>query len=76
MVRVLTQEKHLIELCINMSPTVKLFKKKNLGFSLMRIAFTCSPFLFPFFFFFLRLTIFFFSKKKLFLGLKIQWLIS
>lgn len=74
MVRVLTQEKHLIELCIKMSPTVKLFKK-NLGFSLMRIAFTCSPSLFPFFFF-LRLTIFFFSKKKLFLGLKIQWLIS
>lgn len=75
MVRVLTQEKHLIELCINTSPTVKLLKKKNLGFSLMRIAFTCSPSLFPFFFF-LRLTIFFFSKKKLFLGLKIQWLIS
>ena len=75
MVRVLTQEKHLIELCINMSPTVKLLKKKNLGFSLMRIAFTCSPSLFPFFFF-SRLTIFFFSKKKLFLGLKIQWLIS
>lgn len=75
MVRVLTQEKHLIELCIKMSPTVKLLKKKNLGFSLMRIAFTCSPSLFPFFFF-LRLTIFFFSKKKLFLGLKIQWLIS
>lgn len=74
MVRVLIQEKHLIELCIKMSPTVKLLKK-NLGFSLMRIAFTCSPSLFPFFFF-LRLTIFFFSKKKLFLGLKIQWLIS
>ena len=29
MVRVLTQEKHLIELCINMSPTVKLLKKKK-----------------------------------------------
>lgn len=75
MVRVLTQEKHLIELCINMSPTVKLLKKKNLGFSLMRIAFTCSPSLFPFFFFFKTYN-FFFSKKKLFLGLKIQWLIS
>ena len=74
MVKVLIQEKHLIELCIKMSPTVKLLKKKNLGFSLMRIAFTFSPSLFPFFF--LRLTIFFFSKKKLFLGLKIQWLIS
>ena len=74
MVRVLIQEKHLIELCIKMSPTVKLLKKKpwilinENCFYMLSLSLS--------FFFFLRLTIFFFSKKKLFLGLKIQWLIS
>ena len=73
MVRVLIQEKHLIELCIKMSPTVKLLKKKpwilinENCFYILSLSLS---------FFFLRLTIFFFSKKKLFLGLKIQWLIS
>ena len=49
---VLTQEKHLIELCINMSPTVKLLKKKKPWILINENCFYMLSLSLSFFFFF------------------------